>query len=77
MKRTIQLTRYISILALTILIFSTGILIGSAVETERINFLVEELQEQDISYQNLVAEQNYIEYLLVKKKKTEVDFKTI
>lgn len=77
MKRTIQLTRYISILALTILIFSTGILIGSAVETERINFLVEELQEQDISYQNLVAEQNYIEYLLVKKKNTDVDCQTI
>lgn len=53
---------------MTIMIFTLGVLIGGDVEELRVQNLYTQLQEQDLSYQNIVTESNYINYIIEEKK---------
>lgn len=64
MKRQINYIRHLSVFVLTIIIFVLGVFIGGSLEDTRINNLYTQLQEQDLLLQNIIAESNYIDYLL-------------
>jgi len=64
MRKKINILRYISVLILTIMIFTIGIFIGTSVEEARIKNLYNQLSDQNLDYQNLITENNYIDYLL-------------
>ena len=66
MRRKISYLRYFSILVLTIMIFIVGIYIGTSVEQQRVKALYDDLQDQSLAYQNLVTENNYMNYILSK-----------
>lgn len=53
---------------MTIMIFTMGIFIGGDVEERRVENLYTQLQEQDLSYQQIVTEGNYIDYLASQKE---------
>ena len=63
MRKQIKFVRYIGVLFLTILIFLVGIFFGGSVEELRVQSLYTQLQEQDLEYQSIVTEGNYIQYL--------------
>lgn len=71
MREKLNLFRHLSILALTIIIFTIGILIGNNVEQLRVEKLYTDLQEQDLVYQNIVTESNYLTYLVSLKEQGE------
>lgn len=64
MRKQISFLRYFAILFLTVLIFVTGILIGGDVEELRVKELYSQLQQQDLNYQIILAESNYLDYLI-------------
>lgn len=70
MRQKINILRHISVLLLTIMIFTIGIFIGTTVEQQRVQNLYTNLQEQDLKYQNLVTEDNYLNYLISLNKTT-------
>lgn len=69
MRKKLNALRHLGILLLTVMIFIVGILIGSDVEELRVQNLYTQLQEQDLNYQNIVTESNYIDYLVNLKTK--------
>lgn len=71
MRKQINWLRHFSILFLTIMIFTIGVLIGGDVEQLRVQNLYTQLQEQDLDYQNIVTESNYINYIVDLKEKNE------
>lgn len=64
MRRQVNWVRYFGILILTIIIFFLGTFIGSSVEEAQVANMYTQLQEQDLSYQNVVTERTYIRHLL-------------
>lgn len=68
MREKIKIIRHIAILFLTVIIFSVGVFIGGDIEQLRVQNLYTQLQEQDLDYQNIVTESNYIDYLVSKKE---------
>ena len=68
MREKVNLLRHFSILFLTVIVFTMGIFIGGNVEQLRIEALYTQLQEQDLEYNNLVTEGNYLDYLISSKE---------
>ncbi len=68
MRRKINAIRYIGVLILTILIFTIGIFLGGMVEGFRVQNLYTQLQEQDLDYQNVLTEGNYLNYIVSLKE---------
>jgi len=68
MRKKINWLRHFAILMLTIMIFSIGVFIGNDVEQKRVESLYTQLQEQDLTYQQIVTEGKYIDYLTTKKE---------
>jgi hypothetical protein len=68
MRKQISWLRHLSILFLTIVIFTIGVLIGGNVEGLRVQNLYTQLQEQDLDYQTLVTESQYIDYIIALKE---------
>jgi len=64
MRQKINLIRHLGILFLTIVIFFLGVFINSHVEDLRVQALYTQLQAQDLDYQNLMTESNYINHLI-------------
>ena len=64
MRKQISWLRHLSILFLTIVIFTIGVLIGGNVEEMRVQNLYTQLQEQDLDYQSLLTEMQYIDYVV-------------
>lgn len=71
MRKKINKLRHLTILFLTIIIFTIGVLIGGDVEQLRVQNLYTQLQEQDLDYQNLITESNYITYITTLKEQGE------
>lgn len=71
MREKIKVIRYVAVLMLTIFIFVMGILIGGDVEQFRVQNLYTQLQQQDLDYQNVVTEGNYIDYIVGLKENSE------
>lgn len=71
MRKKIVWLRHIGILLLTIIIFVLGILIGGDVEELRVQNLYTQLQEQDLDYQKIVTEGNYVNYLITQREEGE------
>lgn len=69
MRKKINALRHFGVLLFTIIIFALGILIGGNIEQLRVQNLYTQLQEQDLNYQSIVTESNYIEYLVSLKEK--------
>ena len=58
--------------------FVVGILIGGDVEQLRVQSLYTQLQEQDLEYQSIVTENDYIDYLVsLKEEDKNVTCRTI
>ncbi len=71
MREKIKLLRHFGILFLTIMIFTIGTFIGAEIEQLRVQNLYTNLQEQDLDYQKIVTENNYLNYLLsINEKKS-------
>jgi len=68
MRQKINLVRHLGIFFITIIIFFLGVFISNNVENLRVEALYTQLQEQDLDYQNLVTESNYINNLLLFKE---------
>ena len=68
MRVKINWLRHLSVLIMTIMIFTLGIFIGGDVEEMRVQNLYTQLQEQDVSYQSIVTESNYIDYMISEKE---------
>jgi hypothetical protein len=68
MRKKLSFLRYFMIFAATVLIFILGILIGGDVEQMRVQSLYTQLQEQDLDYQNVLTESNYIDFLVSSKE---------
>ncbi|MCA9486223.1 MAG: hypothetical protein H6500_00420 [Candidatus Woesearchaeota archaeon] len=66
--RKINLLRHLSVFLLSILIFTLGIFIGGDVEELRVQSLYTQLQEQDLAYQNVVTEGNFLDYLVSQRE---------
>lgn len=64
MRKQINWLRHLSVLFLTVIIFTLGVFIGGDVEQMRVSNLYTQLQEQDVSYQSLITEGNYIDYVV-------------
>ena len=64
MREKINKVRHIAILFITIIVFFLGVLIGGSIEELRVQSLYTQLQEQDLEYQSIVAEGNYIDYIV-------------
>ncbi len=64
MRKKLNLLRHIAILILVIMIFTIGIFIGTSVEQARVENLYTQLSDQDLKYQNLVTEDNYMNYII-------------
>lgn len=78
MREKLNLLRHFSILMLTIIIFTIGIFIGNNVEGLRVEKLYTDLQQQDLAYQNIVTESNYISYIVsLKEQGEDIDCNTI
>lgn len=71
MRKHINWLRHLSILVLTIIIFILGIFIGINVEQMRVSTLYTQLQEQELSYQTLITESNYINYIVSLKGQSD------
>lgn len=71
MKRQINYLRHLAVFVLTIIIFALGIFIGGDLEQARVQNLYTQLQEQDLELQNVIAESNYIDYLVSSKESGE------
>lgn len=71
MRKQISWLRHASILFLTIVIFTIGVLIGGNVEQLRVQNLYTQLQEQDIEYQTLITESQYIDYIVGIKEQND------
>jgi len=68
MREKVKFVRHIGVLFLTVIIFVVGILIGGDVEQLRVQNLYTQLQEQDLDYQNILTEGDYIDYLVTQKE---------
>lgn len=68
MRKKVQTLRHVAILFLTVLIFTTGILIGGDIEQLRVQNLYTQLQDQDLGLQTLVTETQYLDYLLTQNQ---------
>lgn len=68
MRTKINYIRHFGVLLATIMIFVVGIFIGGSVQQLRVQNLYDSLQDQDLSYQNLVTEGKYIDYIVSLKK---------
>lgn len=68
MRKKINFLRHFSVLIITIIILTLGIFIGNNVEDKRVKYLYTNLQEQDLDYQQILTESNYINYLTNQKK---------
>ena len=71
MREKLNFLRHLSILTLTIIIFVIGIFIGNNVEQMRVEKLYTNLQIQDLEYQNVLTENNYISYVVGLKEQGE------
>ncbi|MCA9496434.1 MAG: hypothetical protein KC589_05815 [Nanoarchaeota archaeon] len=71
MRKKVNFLRHFAVLFLTVIIFVVGILIGGEVEDLRVTNLYTDLQKQDLNYQNIVTEGNYIDYLVSLKEEGE------
>ncbi len=67
MRKKINYIRHFGVLLLTIMIFVVGIFIGGSVEQLRVENLYTQLQEQDLAYQNIITQSNYIDYIISQK----------
>ena len=78
MRKQINIVRHLSILFLTVLIFLVGILIGGDIEQLRVQGLYTQLQTQDLVYQNVVTEGNYVDYIVgLKEEGNNISCKSI
>lgn len=66
MREKVNNIRHLVILFLTIIVFFFGVLLGGNIEDKRIESLYTQLQEQDLAYQNVVTEANYISNIIEK-----------
>lgn len=73
MREKVNLLRHVGVLFLTIIIFTVGVLIGGDVEQLRVENLYTQLQQQDLDYQTVVTESNYLSYLVSLKEEGEED----
>ena len=73
MRKNVSWLRHFSILFLTVIIFTIGIFIGGNVEEARVQNLYTQLQQQDLDFQNLVTQENYLDYLISMKEKGNGD----
>jgi hypothetical protein len=64
MRRRAKTLRHLSVLFITLIIFALGILIGNTTESLRVQHLYTQLQEQDLEYQNILTESEFLDYLL-------------
>ena len=67
MRKKVNKLRHLSILFLTIIIFTLGVLIGGDVEQLRVQNIYTQLQEQDVEFAGLVTQGAYIDYLVSSK----------
>jgi hypothetical protein len=77
MRQKVNVLRHIGILFLTNIIFFLGLFIGNTVEEMRVDTLYSQLQEQDLDYQKMLVESQYIEYLIDTKTQNNVSCDTI
>ncbi len=64
MRKKVNWLRHVGVLFLTVIIFTVGVLIGGDVEQLRVQSLYTQLQQQDLDYQSVVTESNYVDYLV-------------
>lgn len=64
MREKINRLRHLGVLFLTLIIFFLGVFIGGNVEDLRVESLYNQLQEQDLDYQNIATESSYIDFLI-------------
>ena len=72
-----NILRHIGVLLLTNIIFFLGLFIGNSVEEMRVDTLYSQLQEQDLDYQKMLVESQYIDYLVDTKTQNNVSCDTI
>lgn len=68
MREKINRLRHLGVLFLTLLVFFLGVFIAGSIEDLRVESLYNELQEQDLEYQNVVTESAYIDFLISQKE---------
>ena len=74
MREKINSLRHLGVLFLTVIVFFLGVFISGNVEDLRVESLYNQLQEQDLEYQNIVTESSYIEFLLSQKEKNSTQY---
>ncbi len=67
MREQVNYLRHLGVLFVTLIIFFLGVFIGNDVENLRVQNLYTQLQEQDLEYQRILAESNYLDYLIESK----------
>jgi hypothetical protein len=68
MRKKINWIRHLVVFLTTFLIFMSGILIGDQVDDLRVNEMYLKLQEQDLDFQNILIEKDYLENLIDEKE---------
>jgi len=63
-QRKISRVKYILVALNTLIIFIVGIFFGQQLERARVDMLYNELSTQNLDYQNLITEYEYISYLI-------------
>ncbi|NQZ84866.1 MAG: hypothetical protein HRU03_04035 [Nanoarchaeales archaeon] len=77
MRQKVNVLRHIGVLLLTNIIFFLGLFIGNTVEEMRVEVLYSQLQDQDLDYQKMLVESQYIDYLIDTKTQNNVTCDTI
>jgi hypothetical protein len=77
MRQKVNILRHIGVLLLTNIIFFLGLFIGNTVEEMRVDTLYSQLQDQDLDYQKMLVESQYIDYLVDTKTQNNVSCDTI
>lgn len=77
MRQKVNILRHVGVLFLTNVIFFLGLFIGNTVEEMRVDTLYSQLQDQDLDYQKMLVESEYIDYLIDTKSKNNVSCDTI
>jgi hypothetical protein len=77
MRQKVNILRHIGVLLLTNIIFFLGLFIGNSVEELRVDTLYSQLQDQDLDYQKMLVESQYIDYLVDTKTQNNVSCETI